>query len=315
VSRDIVASSNCNGLEKVARHSRRHAVLLVTLLYSVLEVVGERRVAHAVRLRRGNVVAVVGCSRVHGRGRIAVGTRTTVDIALGRTMSGAARVCGKTRLALLHLALDPAAIRSLADARKDGTHGIDEMKAAVRWSEVESGLNDVVAIRIAHELLQLLGVHHLLDHHELGVLVSATNTLLDNVGAELLLRKLSDLALKALAQGGCEARLVEIEDVLHDVVAEGILHEVERVSSDLADQLDLLEARGMINATLKNAAAVTVSADGDAVMAHGIEDELRVLGFEVVQALLDDVVAVQVLNEVNHLVAQCIHDHLDLPTR
>ena len=43
---------------------------------------------------------------------------------------------------------------------------------------------------------------------------------------------------------------------------------------DLADKVDLLEARGVINAALKDAAAVAVGTDGDAVLAYCIEDEL-----------------------------------------
>lgn len=118
--------------------------------------------------------------------------------------------------------------------------------------------------------------------------------------------------MEADTQRRREARIVEVENVLDDVVAERVLHQVEAISSDLANKLHLLEAGGMVDAALENAAAMTVRADGDAVLADSIKDELGVLGLEVVQALLDDVVAVQVLDKIDNLTAQGIDDHLDL---
>lgn len=142
---------------------------------------------------------------------------------------------GEARLALLNLALNAATIRRLTNTWKDGTHGIDEVDAHVRRSEFQSSLDNVVAVRIAHQLLQLIRMHHLLDHRELSVDIGATDTLFNDVRAKLLFGKLGDLAREAHAQRCCEARVIEIENVLHDVVAEGVLHEVERVGRDLAD--------------------------------------------------------------------------------
>jgi ABC-type ATPase with predicted acetyltransferase domain len=151
-----------------------------------------------------------------------------------------------------------------------------------------------------------------LNHHGLDWQFGAANALLDDVGAELLLRQLDDLALEALTHGRSELVLVQVENVLHDIVAKGILNQMEAVRSDLANKLDLLEAVGMIDATLKDAATMTVSANGDAMLAHSIEDEMGILGVEVVQALLDDVIAIQVLNEINNLAREGVNDHLSL---
>lgn len=46
------------------------------------------------------------------------------------------------------------------------------------------------------------------------------------------------------------------------------------MSRNLLDQLSPLLSGGVVNTTLKNAAAVAMSADGDTVSANGIEDEL-----------------------------------------
>jgi hypothetical protein len=68
--------------------------------------------------------------------------------------------------------------------------------------------------------------------------------------------------------------VVEIQDVLNDVVAEGILHKMKAVGSDLANEVDLLEAGSVVNAALQDTTAVAVRTNGDAVFAYRIEDEL-----------------------------------------
>lgn len=68
----------------------------------------------------------------------------------------------------------------------------------------------------------------------------------------------------------------------------------------------------MIDATLENAAAVTVSTNFNTVHSNCIEDELSILSGELVQALLDDMVAVQILNQVNDSAVESINDNADL---
>jgi len=118
--------------------------------------------------------------------------------------------------------------------------------------------------------------------------------------------------MESEAQRSSERGFIEIKDVLNDVIAEGILHEMETVGSDLANELNLLEARSVINAPLENAASVTVSSDSDAMRTDRIEDELSILSLEMVQALLNDVIAIKILNQRHHLVAQSIDNGLDL---
>lgn len=118
--------------------------------------------------------------------------------------------------------------------------------------------------------------------------------------------------MESEAQRSSERGFVEIKDVLNDVIAEGILHEMETVGSDLANELNLLEARSVINAPLENAASVTVSSDSDAMRTDRIEDELSILSLEMVQALLNDVIAIKILNQRHYLVAQSIDNGLDL---
>jgi hypothetical protein len=118
--------------------------------------------------------------------------------------------------------------------------------------------------------------------------------------------------MESEAQRSSERGFIEIKDVLNDVIAKGILHEMETVGSDLANELNLLEARSVINAPLENAASVTVSSDSDAMRTNRIEDELSILSLEMVQAFLNDVIAIKILNQRHHLVAQSIDNGLDL---
>lgn len=241
--------------------------------------VGKRRVAQAVRLavrlRRSNVGSVVGGCSVHGGlvcggavGRL-VSRRairslrteaairslearalTSVDRARLRWLSSMRRgvagcstagVCCETSLTLLDLAHDAATVWGLADLGKDRAHGFDEVQAELRWSKLESSLDDIVAVRVAHELLELLDIKKLLNHERFGVHIGAANTLLNDVGAELLLGELGDLTRETLAHWRCEGGVVQVKDVLNDVVTEGILYKLDAVIGDLADQIDLLE--------------------------------------------------------------------------
>ena len=68
----------------------------------------------------------------------------------------------------------------------------------------------------------------------------------------------------------------------------------------------------MVDAALQDAAAVAVRRDLDAVGGDGVVDELVVLGRELVQALLDDVVAVQVLDEDDDVQAEGDDDGVNL---
>jgi hypothetical protein len=68
----------------------------------------------------------------------------------------------------------------------------------------------------------------------------------------------------------------------------------------------------MVNAALQHAAAVAMGANLDTVVANGVEDELGVERAQLIETLLDDMIAVQVLDELNDLEAQSIDNDLDL---
>jgi hypothetical protein len=191
-------------------------------------------------------------------------------------------------------------------------NSIDEQDGLIRRGVLESSLDDVIRKRVAKKLLKLIGAEQLFNHYALGLRIGDANALLDDVGAELLPRQGADLAMEAQAEWAREGQLVQIENVLNNVVAERILHKLDAVGSDLANQVDLLVSRSVVDAALKDAAAVTMGADDDAVLSNRIEDELSILRLEVVETLLDDVVAVQILDEMNHATAEELDDSIDL---
>ena len=130
--------------------------------------------------------------------------------------------------------------------------------------------------------LHLAGGQKLPSHHVLGDVRGAAQTLLDHIRAELVAGQHVDLAAELAHKRLCEGRLIQVDDVLNNVVAEGVLHETEGILSDLGNQPHLLLARGVINASLKDAAAVAVSANLDATVADRAEDELGVGSGELV---------------------------------
>lgn len=71
-----------------------------------------------------------------------------------------------------------------------------------------------------------------------------------------------------------------LTNILHNVVSEWVLDELYRMSRNLLDQLSPLFSRGVVDTTLKNAAAMAMGSDGDTMLANSIEDELLMILLE-----------------------------------
>lgn len=213
---------------------------------------------------------------------------------------------------VLNLASDATTIGSVTDRVKDGTDVVDETSLGLRVGVVHGRLDNVVGVGVAEKLLEINRVHNLIDESASGVLVASANRLLDDVGTELLSGEDCNVAEEALSERLGEGRLTKVEDVLYNIVAERILNKSEGVHGDVLNKLTLLVARSMIDTALENTAAMTMSADNDTASANSVKDELGVLGGQMVEALLDDVVAVEILDERNDFVSQSLGDDLDL---
>jgi hypothetical protein len=71
----------------------------------------------------------------------------------------------------------------------------------------------------------------------------------------------------------------------------------------------------MIDATLKDAAAMAMSADNDAVGSDSIEDELSVRRLEMIETFLDHMISVKILDEPDDLTGEGIDDETNLECR
>jgi hypothetical protein len=116
--------------------------------------------------------------------------------------------------------------------------------------------------------------------------------LFDDVGAELLDGKSTNIARKLTDDTVTEAVIVEVQDVLDDlfdinqtccqqiemkrthIVTVRILNEGERVEGDLVNELHALMIGRVVNTTLQDTTSVSVSGNFDAVGGNGIVDEL-----------------------------------------
>ena len=118
--------------------------------------------------------------------------------------------------------------------------------------------------------------------------------LFDDIGAELLDGKSTNVARKLTDDRVTEAVIVEVQNVLDNlwkinrtrlqqaemkrthVVTVRILNEGECIVGDLVDELHALMIGRVVNTTLQDAASVSVSGNFDAISSNGVVDELRV---------------------------------------
>jgi hypothetical protein len=68
----------------------------------------------------------------------------------------------------------------------------------------------------------------------------------------------------------------------------------------------------MVDATLKDTTTVPVSSHSKTITSNFVENEVGILWLEVVQAFLDDMIAIQVLNEADYVSRQSMLDGLNL---
>lgn len=108
------------------------------------------------------------------------------------------------------------------------------------------------------------------------------------------------------------SRIRQLTNILHDIISECILHELQGVGRNLLDQLNLLIARGMIDASLENTTSVTVSSNGNTMLSNRVKDELSIFRSQLVKTLLDDVVSVKILDQFDNLALKSMNDSIDL---
>lgn len=83
--------------------------------------------------------------------------------------------------------------------------------------------------------------------------------------------------MEAITQWVGKSRFGKVYNVLQHIISKRILDKREGIGGNLADELGFLVTRCVIDTTLQDAAAVTMSADNNAVGADSVEDELSIL--------------------------------------
>lgn len=272
----------------------QHKGSLEKLALSVTRLNGAARISvtlvQAGRLGRGDIARGIGLKVI-----LATAARHAISISAGAVTSvhsvsqgnlatsgvrrsSLAAVVGRSTVVVKghDLSRDATGIRRTADLGNDGANGINQLDLGLERTVLQSSLNNIVAVIVLQKTFGLAGNQHLLDHHVLGLIRGATKTLLHDVGTELVTGQSADTAEELQNQRLSEAGLIQINDVLNDIIAKGVLNEASSVLRDAVDESDLLITSSMINAALKDAATVAMSSDVDAVIADGLKDELVV---------------------------------------
>ena len=231
---------------------------------------------------------------------------------------------------LIQLREDVLASGASAELLLVGADGVQQQLLLLHRPDLQRLLDDVVGVLVVEQVAQLAGVGDLHDDLPAHARRRAAQDLLDHVGAVLLARQLRHAAQHAARDALRLLRLSVLDQVLRltrrrdahldHVVAEGVADELVRVLHDgVQQQVVVLGGRG-VQAALHHAAAVAVRGDlrvtyGEskhinAAVDHLLEDVDAVLLGHVLQAALDDVVAVGVRAEVGDVPAQRVHDGL-----
>ena len=213
------------------------------------------------------------------------------------------------------LGLYAATVWCMSNLWKEWSNRFNKAKLD-RWSSVLQGrLNDIVCKGITKQTFDLLAWNDLFDNHVFRLRLGTAQALLNHVGRKLVTRKLANATLEHCNQRLCEYWLVEINDVLNHVVTEGVLDKDTSMLSDTLHKPQLLVPRCVINTALKNTAAMSMSTNGDAMSANSIKNKLRIRRHQLVQTLLNNMVAIQVLDKLNNTEAQSFNDKVNLLRR
>lgn len=99
---------------------------------------------------------------------------------------------------------------------------------------------------------------------------------------------------------------------MYNVVPESVLAELQAVARDARDKGGLAVGRRVVDAPLQHAAAVAVLRDVEARGARSVVDKERVLRRQLLEAALDDMVAVEIGDEDAHVTVQHRRQHRHL---
>jgi hypothetical protein len=141
--------------------------------------------------------------------------------------------------------------------------------------------------------------------------------LLNDIGTELLHRESAHVAKELTNDSITEAAVIQVQDVLHHIVAIWILYKRERIVRYLVYELNALMIRGVVNASLKHTAPMSVRSHFNTICCNRVINELKkvislsqehyeinylvVFRRKFIETFLDDVVAIKVFDQDDHM--------------
>mmetsp|Transcript_28130 Transcript_28130/g.67574 ORF Transcript_28130/g.67574 Transcript_28130/m.67574 type:complete len:246 (+) Transcript_28130:248-985(+) len=171
-------------------------------------------------------------------------------------------------------------------------------------------LYDEVGVLVAHHLQQRgrgirFSSHDGPDEAAALFVRAAQDGPLHNVGRELVRRQGHHVLTNAVHQCNTILRSLRVlQHVLHDVVAKLVPSQlVEAVHHSLEDAGDLLRG-AVLNQALQDSAPVRLHGHALHVLMHGMNDKINVPHRHHLDALLDHVAPVLVLDALHHVVGQ-----------
>mmetsp|Transcript_3896 Transcript_3896/g.17207 ORF Transcript_3896/g.17207 Transcript_3896/m.17207 type:complete len:224 (+) Transcript_3896:141-812(+) len=194
-------------------------------------------------------------------------------------------------------ALSEGAVLDQRQVRPDPVHQLGVQRTL---RDAQRGLHHVVTVRVHQKPVEQRRRHNLADHDVAVLLergVCELKALLHDVGRELLHRELGVVTRESHHDLGVGPRQGQVQDVLNHVVAKGILRQHERLSGDLLHERASLAIGGVVDAPLQDAASVPVRGNLHAALSRGVVDKLVIFGAQALEAPLNDVVPVEVLDE------------------
>mmetsp|Transcript_17641 Transcript_17641/g.36535 ORF Transcript_17641/g.36535 Transcript_17641/m.36535 type:complete len:441 (-) Transcript_17641:1913-3235(-) len=188
------------------------------------------------------------------------------------------------------------------------THGFHESNRLGVGRHREGPLDNVVAKWIHHELANAFRVTHFFHVHFLDSFGASLQAFLHYIRTELLNRQQVHLANDTFADRVDIFIGADIQDILDNIVSVSILHKFECLFHNTVHQVRACFTGRGIQATLNDTATVTMTSHITDTVRHGIKDKLGILGTQLEDDALNDMVSMTINAETCRRRSQGVHE-------
>mmetsp|Transcript_51602 Transcript_51602/g.124265 ORF Transcript_51602/g.124265 Transcript_51602/m.124265 type:complete len:234 (-) Transcript_51602:544-1245(-) len=179
------------------------------------------------------------------------------------------------RKTAVHAGHDAPADGCRLEVHSMGHYCLGEETGLLLVGHGQGTLHDIVCVLIVEHLCHCGWPDDFGDQTTTRPTVGAVQTLLDDIGAEFLARKIRDAALDTVSQLCEKVISCPVDAVLHDIVAVLVLHELEyeRWINHLVENRLASFAGGGIDAPLHDTAAMALRRHGQQTLGDGLIHE------------------------------------------